>query len=116
MSSTVPLWLPSLVVALSSGWLTAIVSVLRRVAGSLQRSSRCDIQLAVEFIIKGKYLKLRDVCLLEPTHTRGKISSSVQTAGTGPSCSSVLRESFLWPQAGLCRSARCSDVLWGSDL
>lgn len=98
VSSTMPLRLQSLIAAgLPPGCLTAVVSVLCQGAGNLQRSSRCDIQLAVEYIVNGKYLRLRDVCLLEPTHTQGKIPSSVQTAGTGPSCCSVLKESFLWP-------------------
>ena len=71
VSSTMPLRLPSLAAAcLSPGCLAAVALVLRRGAGNLQRSLRCDIQLAVEYIIKGKYLRLRDVCLLEPTHTR----------------------------------------------
>lgn len=48
-----------------------------------QRSSHCDIGLAVECIIKGKYLRLRDVCLLEPTHTR---QDSLFSANSNPSC------------------------------
>lgn len=71
VSCTVSLRLPSLVAAgLSHGCLAAVVSAHCRGAGSLRRSSRCNIQLAVEYIVKGKYLRLRDVCLLEPTHTR----------------------------------------------
>lgn len=55
---------------LLSGCLAAAMSVLHQGAGNLQCSSCCDIQLAVEYIIKGKYLRFCDVCLLEPTHTR----------------------------------------------
>lgn len=46
------------------------MSVLRRRAGSLRHGSRCDSQLGGKYIIKGKYLRLHDVCLLEPTHAR----------------------------------------------
>lgn len=71
VSSTVPLRLRLLNAAgLSPGCLAAVVSALRRGAGNLQCSSRCDIQLAVEYTVNGKYLRLRDVCLLEPTHIR----------------------------------------------
>lgn len=97
------------------GCLTGVVSVFRRGAGILRHGARCDSQLGGEYIIKGKYLRLHDVCLLEPTHARQDSLFSADSRNR-PSCCSSSRRVSCGDKAGLSKEPAPAMRSGRSDL